>query len=101
MDPVKTADLTDGNLAVHDTLIDFLTTQTEEAEPLPHRTISLAPTISFEGFSESEVFQQAADWTRKHVDPGDNAIVTTHFHAWTDRPAGEPRYELVLVLLAM
>ncbi|MFE3381326.1 hypothetical protein [Streptomyces anulatus] len=101
MDPVTTADLADGKLAVHDTLIGFLTTQTEEAEPLPHRTISLAPTISFEGFSESEVFQQAADWTRKHIDSGDNAIVTTHFHAWTDRPAGEPRYELVLVLLAM
>ncbi|MFF6931406.1 hypothetical protein [Streptomyces californicus] len=45
--------------------------------------------------------QQAADWTRKHVDAGDNAIVTTHFQAWTDRPVDEPKYELVLVLLAM
>ncbi|MFF8505805.1 hypothetical protein ACF07L_34900 [Streptomyces anulatus] len=101
MDPVTTADLTDGKLAVHETLIGFLTTQTAAAEPLPHRTISIAPTISFEGFTESDVFQQAADWTRKHVDPGDNAIVTTHFQVWTDRSAGEPRYELVLVLLAM
>lgn len=101
MDPVTTADLADGELTVHDTLIDFLTAQTQEAEPLPHRTISIAPTVTFNGFSESDVFQQAADWTRAHVDSGDNAIVTTHFHAWTDRPADEPKYELVLVLLAV
>ncbi|MFE1365260.1 hypothetical protein ACFW84_13610 [Streptomyces anulatus] len=73
----------------------------DRIEKVPHRTVSIAFTISLAGFSESDVFQQAADWARKHVDVGDNAIVTTHFQAWADRPAGEPRYELVLALLAM
>lgn len=101
MDPVSIKDLDNGSIVLNETMVDFLTQHAQEAETNPQQFVHIAPLISFEGFDASSVFEKAARWTAEHVDDSDAAIVSTRFEHHGDRPLHEPRYELILVILAM